>query len=179
MSPDAAIALMTVGWILVAVGLVGSILPVLPGPSIIWLGAMAWAWGDGFEHIGWPRLVVLGALAIVAAGADFALSSWGARRSGASWRGIAAASVGGFVGLLVFSIPGAVIGAAIGLVITEAAGEHGMDAEGMRRAWRSGRGMLLGWIVGIAVQATIGILMAAIFASAALDATNFSGLFRP
>ncbi len=180
MTPDTAVALMTLGWILVAVGLVGSIVPVLPGPSIIWLGAMVWAWGDGFEHIGWPRLALLGGMALVAAAADFMLSSWGARMGGATWRGVVAATVGAFVGLIVFSIPGAIIGAAIGLVAVEAAGGNGLGRPGLNRAWRSGRGMLLGWIVGIAVQATIGILMALIFASAALGSADaISSSFGP
>ena len=168
MSPDAANTLMALGWILVAVGLAGSVLPVLPGPSIIWLGAIAWVFGDDFVHVGWTRLAVLGVMAILAAGADFMLSGWGARKGGATWRGVAAAGAGSFIGLIVFNIPGAIIGAVAGLLLEEAARSGGLDAEGLKRTWQSSRGMLLGWIAAIALQATVGILMAVIFARAAL-----------
>lgn len=168
MTADTAVALMTLGWILVGIGLVGSIVPVLPGPTLIWLGALTWAWGDGFQSFGWPRLLVLGAMALAAAGADFALSTWGARRGGASWRSVAAASAGAFVGFLVLNVPGAIVGAAIGLVAAEAAAAGGLDSEGLRRVGRAGTGLLLGWILGIALQATIGIVMVLVFAAAAL-----------
>ena len=48
----------------IVIGFSGSILPVLPGPPLIWLGALLWAWGNGFEKVGWPTLIVLGVLAV-------------------------------------------------------------------------------------------------------------------
>ena len=39
------------GVVLLFLGLAGSILPVLPGPFLIWLGAFLWAWGNDFERV--------------------------------------------------------------------------------------------------------------------------------
>ncbi len=58
------------GLLLLLVGLAGSVIPVLPGPLFIWLGALLWAWGDGFERVGWPTLVVLGLLALLSWATD-------------------------------------------------------------------------------------------------------------
>ena len=42
---------------LMVLGLIGSLLPVVPGPVFIWLGVLTWAWSDGFQAIGWPTLL--------------------------------------------------------------------------------------------------------------------------
>ena len=67
---------------------VGTILPLIPGTILIWLSILLWAWADGFQQVGWPTLIVLGLMVIVAELADLALASLGARQGGASWRGL-------------------------------------------------------------------------------------------
>jgi uncharacterized protein YqgC (DUF456 family) len=47
------------GVVLLFLGLAGSILPILPGPFLIWLGALIWAWGNDFQKVGWPLLIFL------------------------------------------------------------------------------------------------------------------------
>ena len=65
MTLDGQTAWATVATVLVFVGLAGSVIPVLPGPFLIWLGAFIWAWADGFLRLGWGTLTVLGVLAVV------------------------------------------------------------------------------------------------------------------
>src|SRR5258707_14610976 len=86
------------GYALIFLGLVGAVVPVLPGPLLIWLGTLAWAWGDHFIRINWPTLVGLGVLALLALGADLFLTTVMTRRVGASWRSIGGAIAGGLVG---------------------------------------------------------------------------------
>ena len=57
-----------VSYLLIFLGIVGTLVPVLPGPLLIWLGAFVWAWADGFVHIGWPTLLVLAVLTIISWG---------------------------------------------------------------------------------------------------------------
>ncbi len=71
------------GLLLLLVGLAGSVIPVLPGPLFIWLGALLWAWGDGFG-VGWPTLVVLGLLALLSWATT--CSKLGDRATPASWK---------------------------------------------------------------------------------------------
>ncbi|MBI3960087.1 MAG: DUF456 domain-containing protein [Chloroflexi bacterium] len=57
-------------------------MPLLPGPAFIWrLGVFIWAWNDDFVHIGWPTLLVLDLLTIVAWLADLLLSIISSRRA--------------------------------------------------------------------------------------------------
>ena len=70
-------------FVLIAIGLAGSVIPVLPGPMLIWVGAFVWAWADGFTRIGWGTLIVLGLLALIAWGSDIFLTTVMSRRAGA------------------------------------------------------------------------------------------------
>ncbi len=58
-------------YLLIGLGLVGAVLPVLPGPLLIWFGTLVWVWANGFETLDWFLLAALGVLALLAWGADF------------------------------------------------------------------------------------------------------------
>ena len=115
-----------VGYALMFIGLVGAVVPVLPGPPLIWLGVLAWAYGDHFVRIGWPILLLLGVLALAAWGADLFLTTMLSRRAGASWRAIGGAIAGGFIGgAFLSALPiigteaGALIWAVVGMWLVE------------------------------------------------------------
>ena len=44
--------------VLMLIGLIAAVLPVLPGPVLIWLGALIWAWTGKFQQVGWTVLMV-------------------------------------------------------------------------------------------------------------------------
>ncbi len=75
-------------YLLMFVGLIGSVLPLVPGPIFIWLGALLWAANDGFQAVGWPTLLFLGVLTILAWSSDLLLTTLFSRRGGASWKAI-------------------------------------------------------------------------------------------
>lgn len=113
-------------YVLIVIGLAGSVIPVLPGPMLIWLGAFVWAWADGFTRIGWGTLIVLGLLALIAWGSDIFLTTVMSRRAGASWKAIFGAIVGGLLGATVLSalpllgtVLGAILGAIAGMWLVE------------------------------------------------------------
>ena len=60
MQDSLAVVLQAVGYALVVLGLIGAVLPVLPGPILIWLGVLVWAWADGFATVNWWTLGILG-----------------------------------------------------------------------------------------------------------------------
>ena len=70
-----------VGLLFVA-GLVGSVLPWLPGPVLILAGALLWAFATDFETLGWGRLAILAGLTAVSAVLGFLAAALGARRYG-------------------------------------------------------------------------------------------------
>lgn len=113
-------------YVVMIIGIAGAVIPVLPGPILIWLGALIWAWADGFVRIGWGTLTILGILAVVAWGSDIFLSTVMSRRAGASWKAIIGGIVGGLVGAALLSalpilgtILGAILGAILGMWLVE------------------------------------------------------------
>lgn len=178
-----------IGYLLIFLGIVGALVPVLPGPLLIWLGAFVWAWADGFARIGWPTLLVLAVLTIIAWGADLGLSFLGSKRSGAGWRSIGVSILGGLIGaILLSSVPvvGTFIGAAIGSISalwlmeyrraqvasgsvsglnsgTEASGGSKVE-ENKAAATRAVKGYVGGFMMAMAVEFVISLMMLTIFA---------------
>lgn len=153
------------GYFLIALGLAGVVLPVVPGPLLIWLGALVWAWGDGFTRIGWAELVLLGVLALSAWGADLWLTTLLSRRSGVSWKAISGAVVCAIVGsVLLVQIPivgvifGALIGAMLGMLAIE-----WYDKRSLRAALRALGGYLVGSLAASALEIVIALVMVGLF----------------
>ena len=145
--------------LMVLVGLIGTVLPVIPGTILIFAGALLYALVDGFQVIGWPTLVVLGVLTAVATTADLWASSIGAKIGGASVWSVVIGLLAGLVGFVVFSLPGAIIGAILGVLLTEI-----VRVGDWRQALKAGSGWVVGWILSTVVQLGIGLIMVAIFA---------------
>jgi len=148
-------------WILAGViviaGLVGTVLPALPGIPMIFAGLLLLAWSTGFEPAGWGTLGVLGALTLVSILIDFLASAAGAKRLGASPRAFWGATIGAIVGIF-FGLPGIILGPFIGAVIAELSA-----GQGAMQAGRSGYGTWIGIILGTAAKLAIAFLMLGIF----------------
>ena len=140
------------------VGLLGTFLPVVPGSILIFLAALVYAWLEKFQTVGWPTLVVLGVLTFVGTTADIWASSVGAKAGGASAWSVVAGLVGGGVGLLLFSLPGSVLGAILAVLVLET-----YRAGDWRKALKAGGGWAVGWILSVGIRLGIGLLMVALF----------------
>jgi hypothetical protein len=140
------------------VGVLGTVLPVIPGPVLIFGAALLYAVVEGFQAVGWPTIVVLGVLAVVAATADIWASTAGAKMGGASFWSIVVGLLGGLVGLVVFTLPGAILGAILGVLLSEI-----IRVGDWRQALKAGSGWLLGWIISTVLQLGIGLIMVVIF----------------
>ncbi|MCX7852963.1 MAG: DUF456 domain-containing protein [Caldilineales bacterium] len=151
--------LQILSYLLMAIGLVGTFAPLVPGAGLIWLGALLWAWADGFQRVGWPTLLVLFLFVLLSLAVDALLTAFGARRGGASWQGLLLGALGAVVGFFVFQFIGAVVGGLAALLLWEAR-RHGGD---WGRATRAGVGAVLGYLVSAAVRFLLGLFMEAIF----------------
>lgn len=140
------------------IGLIGIVLPVIPGTIIIFVAALIYALVEGFQIVGWPTLVVLGLLTIVATTADLWATSVGAKVGGASGWSVLVGLIGGLVGFVVFSLPGAILGAILGVLLTEL-----IRVGDLKQAFKAGGGWALGWVLATVVQLGIGLVMVAIF----------------
>ena len=153
-------------YILMILGLIGSLLPVLPGPIFIWLGVFVWAYADGFQAIGWPTLAFLGILTVIAWVSDLALTTILSRRAGISWKSIGAAILGGIAGgillsgvLILGSIVGTILGAIGGLVLFEYREKQDWDL-----AWKSAKTYLVGFFGAVVIETGLSLIMLGIFA---------------
>jgi uncharacterized protein YqgC (DUF456 family) len=149
---------LTIALLIMLVGLFGAIAPIIPGPPIVWLGALYYAWQTDFQEVGFLTLTVLGVLAIVGGTSDWWLSYLGARRGGASGWATLASFVGGIVGFLVFNVVGMVVGSLAGVILVEY-----MRLRDWRHVWRASRGYLAGWLLAAVVEVVACILMIALF----------------
>ncbi len=144
--------------VLFAVGLIGTVLPVLPGTTIILAAAIIHRVMLGAQKsIGWKSVFVLVLLTLLSYAFDFLGSYFGAKYFGATKWGAFGAIVGALIGL-VFGIIGLFVGPVVGAISGEfIAGKRMIDAG------RAGWGSLLGNLGGMIGKLLIALAMITIF----------------
>jgi hypothetical protein len=141
----------------VVLGIAGTVVPGLPGAPLVFSGLLLAAWADGFQKVGLPTIAVLALFTAVSVAVDFAASSLGAQRAGASRQAIFGAAAGTVVGLF-FGLPGLIGGPFVGAVI----GEY-LARRSIAQAGRAGLGSWLGFVFGTFAKLVIAFLMVGIF----------------
>ena len=138
---------------LFVLGLVGAVLPFVPGPPLILAGAFLYALTTDFSPVGFGRLVILTVLTGFALVLHYVGSALGTRRYGGSVWGMAGALVGAVVGLF-FGLLGLVLGPVAGELV------RGASLEG---SVRSGLGAFIGILFGVVGNVSLGLVMIALF----------------
>lgn len=144
--------------VLILVGILGTVMPALPGVPLVFAGMLLAAWADHFQHVGTITLVVLGVLCVLALAIDFVAGLLGAKRVGASPHAIWGAMLGTIVGLF-FGLPGLVFGPFLGAV----AGELLVGSR-LERAAHVGVGTWLGLLFGTLAKIALCFAMLGVFA---------------
>ncbi|MGW8315625.1 MAG: DUF456 domain-containing protein [Bacteroidales bacterium] len=139
------VTLAILGALLVLIGFAGSILPVIPGPPISWVGFLLLRWTDyihrgaeGYMNTLWILLFFVILVTIL----DYAVPVIGTKKYGGSKRGVWGATIGVVAGLF-FGPPGIIIGPFLGAYIGEISGGK-KDQAALRAAWGSFVGFLMG-----------------------------------
>src|ERR687890_1812980 len=142
------------------VGLIGSVVPGLPGVTLIFLSALVYAILTDFQTVGAAILVVLFVFAALAFVTDFVATSYGARRFGASNWGTVGGAIGGILGALaglwlagIGSLFGLIAGTIAGVFVGEylrrerhGAAEEEAASSDWHRASRAAGGVLIGYL---------------------------------
>ena len=139
--------LLLIGIGLIVLGVIGLVVPLLPGIALIYVGIFTVAWADDFTRIGPLMLVGMLLLTLAATAIDHVAGIFGARKGGASGWGVFGAALGAVVGLF-FGLPGVILGPAIGALLFEYL--RNPDA---KRALKAGAGSLLGFVLGVLAKA--------------------------
>jgi uncharacterized protein YqgC (DUF456 family) len=142
---------------LMCFGLAGSVLPWLPSTPLIFLTALAHRLYFGESGAGWIVMTILLLLTLLSLVLDHLAGAYGARRFGATWKGVAGAIVGGIVGLF-FSLPGLLLGPFVGAVLFELIGGRAIEDSS-----RAGVGATVGMLLGAIGKVACCVSMMALF----------------
>ncbi|GHC08401.1 DUF456 domain-containing protein [Cerasicoccus arenae] len=146
---------LTVTFLIFVIGLIGSLLPVIPGCFVIWLGAvMYWLWVPK-GGVGLTYILVTAGLVILAQVLDFVASYYGARKFGASWRGGVGALLGAIIGPFVLTpIIGLIVGPIVGAFLGEISAGRTLKEGG-----KAGVGTVVGGLIAFAMKFAIAVAM--------------------
>ncbi|WP_340112744.1 DUF456 domain-containing protein [Maribellus mangrovi] len=134
--------LIGLGVIFIISGILGCVLPVIPGPPLSYIGLLLLHFTERYQFS--SRFLILWAIATVVVYAlDYIIPAWGTKRFGGSKRGVWGSVIGLVIGLFFFPPFGIIIGPFLGAVIGELTSgkDHGV-------AIKSGFGSFIGFLLG-------------------------------
>jgi uncharacterized protein YqgC (DUF456 family) len=146
-------ALIIIAVTLGILGLVGTIVPVLPGTIISFLGLVAASFTEG-SNIEVVVLTVWGVVSLAVIALDYLLPGYFSKRFGGTQWGSWGATIGTIVGIFI-GPAGLILGPFAGAVIGELLGEKLT----MREAIRVGFGSMLSFVVGSLFKFIVGVFM--------------------
>lgn len=147
------IGLLIIALVAGVIGLLGVIVPVLPG-TLLSFGGLVCAYFVTGSTITTTQLVVCGVVSIVVILLDYLLPGYFTKVFGGTKAGITGATIGTFVGFI-FGLPGIILGPFFGAVIGEmVSGKADID-----KALSVGLGSLLSFLVGSGVKLIAGLYM--------------------
>ena len=152
-------------FVLVVVGIAGTILPALPGLPLVFAGMLLAAWAGDFQQVGVPMLVVLGLLTVFSLAVDFWATALGAKRVGASRLAIIGAMVGTLAGLF-FGPLGLLMGPFAGAIGGELIHRRSLLKQDLGQAAKIGVGTWFGILFGTVLKLALAFTMLGLFALA-------------
>ena len=135
------------------IGIIGSVIPILPGPALSFVGLLCAYLSDG-SSITTGMLWMWGAITTVVSIMDYVLPGYFSKVFGGSKAGITGATLGVFAGLFMGPI-GIIFGPFAGAVIGEMLNQH----RTLDEAVKVGFGSLLSFIVGTGLKLVVAGMM--------------------
>ena len=160
------IALLFIGFLLMLIGMLGSFLPVLPGPPLSWLGLLLLHLTEPVAENWWFLGITL-VLALAVTVLDYVIPAAGTKKFGGSKAGM----WGSIIGLLVaifFPILGP-FGIIIWPFVGALVGELSNNATDQKRAWKAAFGSFLGFLTGTFLKFLITLIYAGLFLWKAIE----------
>ena len=151
------IFLIIVAAIFMIIGILGSFLPILPGPLTSWLGLLIFHCTDAVP-MNWTFLIITLVIAIFIWFLDYIIPAMGTKKFGGSRAGIIGTSVGLIVGLIAPIPFGVIIGPFIGALIGELINKSEFD-----KAVKAAFGSFLGFIASTFIKFIVTIIYLGFF----------------
>lgn len=143
------------------IGLAGTLIPAMPGISLVFGGVLLYGFATDFASISVPTVIAFGVLTAASLAFDYVASVIGARAGGGTWKAAVGAGVGAILGGILFTVPGILGGAFLG-------GFLGALLEGVERAGalRVAAYSVVGVLGASIVQFVLGVVIIAGFVAA-------------
>ncbi|MDX1707048.1 MAG: DUF456 domain-containing protein [Desulfobacterales bacterium] len=135
------------GLLLAVAGMVGCILPVIPGPILSFCALILLSWIKNWQVFSQTFLMVMGAITVLLILLDYVAPALGAKKFGATRRGLWGSAAGMIIGIFFIPPWGMIVGAFVGAL----AGELSTGKSG-RKALRAGWGILVGSVLGVGLK---------------------------
>jgi uncharacterized protein len=147
-------AVITLVGVAMAVGLVGTIVPIVPGLALIWAGALGFGIAEGFDG---PGALLFGTITIVGLAGEVAgvvLPKRSAGRAGAGRWSLLLGVTAALAGFFLVPVVGLPLGGALGIYV----GEH-LRTRDPHVAWRATMATLRGFGLAALAQFGAGLFM--------------------
>jgi uncharacterized protein YqgC (DUF456 family) len=144
--------LLVLGILFMLIGIIGCLVPVLPGPPLSFLG-LIFLHLTRFGQFSASTLIILGSISVIVTLLDYLVPVWGTKKFGGSKYGTKGATVGLIVGFFLGPL-GIVLGPLIGAFIGEMIFKDDLDY-----AFKAGFGSLLGFLASIGLKLAASFVM--------------------
>ncbi|MFP4488647.1 MAG: DUF456 domain-containing protein [Bacteroidales bacterium] len=134
------------------IGIIGCLVPVLPGPPLSFTGLLILHF-TRFAEFSVNILIILGSASVLVAVFDYIVPIWGTKKFGGTKNGIRGATIGLVVGLF-FGPAGIIFGPFIGAVLGEL-----LYKSDFYYAIRAGTGSLIGFMAGIGLKLATSLII--------------------
>ncbi|MGK0126734.1 MAG: hypothetical protein ACI87F_000234 [Candidatus Azotimanducaceae bacterium] len=152
------IFLLFVGLFFVLLGVIGSFLPVLPGPITGWVGLLMLHLTKVIP-MDWTFLGITLGVAILIWGIDFIIPAWGTKKFGGSKYGIWGTILGLIIGLVFLGPLGIIVGPFLGAFV----GELIHDSTDSKRAVKAAFGSLVGFMLSTGLKFLVSIIFLGLY----------------
>lgn len=151
------VLLITVSVLLLLIGILGSIVPILPGPPIAFCGLLLVQFTS--KHpFSVEFLIIFGMLAIISAIIDNVLPVYVTKKFNGSKKGVWGSAIGLIIGLFFFPPFGIIIGPMAGAFLGEI-----VDGKTAEKAVKPAFGSFIGFLSSIFLRFALSIVMAYYF----------------
>ena len=148
---------------LILVGIIGCVLPVIPGPPLSFLGLLLVHFTK-FAHFNPNTLLILGMLALIVTILDYIVPVWGTKKFGGTKAGVWGSTVGLITGIIILPMLGIVLGpfGLIGILAGPFFGAligeliHGQESE---KALVAAIGSFIGFLTGTIMKLATSIII--------------------
>ena len=137
-------------------GIVGCVVPALPGPPLTYLGIWFVQW-SGYAHLDTSVMVIWGVVTVVVTVIDFLLAPWMTKRFGGSKAGSWGSIVGLFAGMFLPLPP--LVGPLVGPFLGAYLAEIWVSKKDSRTALHAALGSFLSFFVGTGIKLMVCIGM--------------------